>query len=164
MGAVGTLFGSRILGVANVFGSTVRGLIPGSRRKKRTAFDLIGAWVGGARLRGAPLGAGLKRRHCRWASDRYLLLWIGTETCKVRAQDLSRGGVRLVVPRQLEVGQTVHISAQDDDSGATCVEARVTHVGECDQQGGFPTGLEFVGVGCDGDQRRRDQASRDGSS
>ena len=133
--------------------STLRSLMSGARKSKRTASDLVAAWLGGARLCGAPQGEGLRRRHSRWAWDKCLLLWLDTEKYTVQAQDVSGGGARLLVREELDVGQTIYISAADDQRGAMRIETRVIHVGAPDEDGAFPTGVEFVTLELLEDQR-----------
>jgi hypothetical protein len=136
----------RISGEYNVSGSLLRNLIPSARRTKRTSFELVAAWLGGARLGDQSPGELHKRRHNRWRWERSLLLWLNEEKLPVYAYDLGEGGAGLCVPRQLEIGAAVRISAADDQRGETCIAARVVHVSDPDTHGFFPTGIEFANL------------------
>lgn len=127
-------------------GSILRNLIPGARRTKRNSFELVAAWLGGARLGEHYPGELRQRRHNRWRWERSLLLWLNEEKLDVYAYDLAEGGAGLFVPRNLEVGTVIRISAADDLRGETCIAARVVHVGDPDERGLSPTGIEFTNL------------------
>jgi hypothetical protein len=85
---------------------------------------------------GPPMSNDERRRHPRFASTyRLLIRWLECDECEeemIRAEDISRGGARLVLRRPLAQGEVLYVKGWKD-TFETRAEVRRVYIG-CDGQ------------------------------